>query len=64
METIMDARNWDVRHVKPSGTPVPNGFVGGKSWIEPFGAEHKHHASAVNHGFVLGLLLDSVKELP
>jgi hypothetical protein len=63
-ELIMDARNWDVLHVKPSDIPLPNEFVGGKSWIYPLGAEHKRHASAVNHGFVLGLLLDSIKELP
>ena len=38
--------------------------MGSKSRKHPLGAEHERHASAVDHDLILGLLLDSIKELP
>jgi hypothetical protein len=60
----VDARNWHVLHVEPSGIPVPDGLVGSKSRKYSSGAEHERHASTLHHDLVLGLLLDSIEKFP
>jgi hypothetical protein len=61
---VVDIRNRNVLQVEPPGVPIPGGLVGRRRRIHALRAEHEHHTSAVDHGLVLGLLFDTVKELP